>query len=276
MKIDLTDKVFVIQGQDFAQNATLILSDNAALLVDNRQNLPLAHELHNEIKSITDKPVKYVINTHYHCDHTFGNEVFRKTAEIIGHVNVQSALLNKGEEHKEFFRDYFGVPHTEEVTITPPNIAFEKSMTLDFGGQLIKIVHPGVAHTDTDSYVYLPEDQILITGDLFFNKILAFTGDPSARISGCLSALQQLEKIAIKIIIPGHGAPTTDITDMVNYRLYLEELLEAVGKELRKGCDLEHMLDSIKLPRIENWGHYDDWFAVNVKTAYQELKVLTS
>ena len=81
----------------------------------------------------------------------------------------------------------------------------------------------------------------------------------------------EMEKLDLATIIPGHGAPTNDKADVSDFREYLQELMEAVGKELSKGTAPEQMSQAVKLPRIENWGNYEDWFPINIEAACRQL-----
>lgn len=267
----LSDSVYVLTDKDMYMNSTLILGKEGCILIDTRQNIQLAKELKAAVGSITDKPIKHLINTHYHGDHTFGNQVFiNEVKEIIGHKNVRTTLLTIGEEHKDFFRDFFGATGTEEVVITPPTLTYEKELQLQFDGKTINIFHPGRAHTLTDSYISIPEEKLLITGDLFFNHILGFTGDPQCYIKGWIKALEEMEKLDIDTIIPGHG-PVGKKEDLIEFRKYLEKLLLTVKQEFKKGRTLAELKESIKLPEYKDWGHYEDWRTINIETACKEV-----
>ncbi len=264
------DNIHVFQDETLGQNATLILGDEACILVDNRQNIPLAKELQKDIRSVTDRPIKYVINTHYHGDHVFGNQVFSEAVEIIGHKNVRSTLLEIGEQHKEFFGDYFKVPDTDKVVITPPTLTFDKELSLQFGDKTVNIIHTGSAHTNTDAYIYVPELRLLITGDLLFNGFLGFSGDPNCSIRNWIKALEEMERLDVETVVPGHG-PVGNKDDLTAFRGYLEKLLAAVKQEMDNGRSLAEMKESLKLPDYKDWGHYEDWLGVNIETAYNEL-----
>ncbi len=266
----LSDSIYIFQEKTLEQNATLILGDKACILVDNRQNIPLAQELQQTIKSVTDRPIKYLINTHYHGDHTFGNQIFSEAVDIIGQENVRSTLLEIGEQHKEFFGTFFEVPDTDKVTITPPTLTFQKELSLHLDGKSIRVSHPGAAHTNSDSYVYIPEQRLLITGDLLFNGILGFSGDPNCSITGWINALEEMERLDIKTVIPGHG-PIGNKDGLITYREYFEKLLTVVKQEKEKGKSLTEMKESLELPDCKDWGHYEDWLGVNIETAYNEL-----
>lgn len=267
----ISDSVYVLTDKDMYMNSTLILGGDACILVDTRQNVPTANELQDAVKSITNKPVRYVINTHYHGDHTFGNQVFAaEAADIIGHKNVRSTLLRIAEQHKILFRDYFKVPGMEDVVITPPTLTFEKELSLQFDGKTINMFHPDRAHTNTDSFIYVPELKLLITGDLFVNHTLGFTGDPGCSLSGWIRTIGEMEKLDIETIVPGHG-PLGNKDNLVEFRQYLEKLLTVVKQEIDKGKDLAEMKESIKLPEYKDWGHYQDWLGVNIEAAYNEL-----
>ncbi len=264
------DNIHVFQGETIGQNATLILDDEACILVDNRENIPLAKELQKDIRLVTDRPIKYIINTHYHGDHVFGNQVFSEAVEIIGHKNVRSTLLETEKQHKKLFSDYFKVPGLDKVVITPPTLTFHKELSLQFGDKTANIIHPGTAHTDTDAYIYVPELRLLITGDLFLNGRLVFSGDPHCSITGCIKAVEEMERLDVVTVIPGHG-PVGNKDNLLTFRGYLEKLLAAVKQEMDNGRSLAEMKESLELPDYKDWGHYENFLGVNIETAYREI-----
>ncbi|MHC4140210.1 MAG: MBL fold metallo-hydrolase, partial [Planctomycetota bacterium] len=225
----VSDNTYVLIDKDMEMNSTLIIGKKDCILVDTRQNISLAKESQSAVKSITNKPIKYLINTHYHGDHTFGNQMFIEAQDIIGHKNARTTLLETGEQHKDLFRDFFGVSGMDEVVITPPTLTFEKELSLQFDNETINIFHTNNAHTDTDCYIYIPEQKLLITGDLFNNQIIGFTGDPQSSLSGWIKAIQEMAELDIKTVIPGHG-PFGKKEDLIVYRQYFEKL-QTVAKQ---------------------------------------------
>ena len=266
----VSENIYVLTDKDMEMNSTLIIGKKDCILVDTRQNISLAKESQSAVKSITNKPIKYLINTHYHGDHTFGNQMFIEVQDIIGHKNTRATLLETGEQHKDLFRDFFGVSGTDEVVITPPTLTFEKELSLQFDNETINIFHTNNAHSDTDCYIYIPEQKLLITGDLFNNQIIGFTGDPQSSLSGWIKAIQEMAELDIKTVIPGHG-PFGKKEDLIVYRQYFEKLQTVAKQEFEKGKTLEEMKESLKLLEYKDWGHYDDWLSVNIETAYNEL-----
>lgn len=266
----VSDNIYVLTDKDMEMNSTLIIGKKDCILVDTRQNISLAKESQSAVKSITHKPIKYLINTHYHGDHTFGNQLFVEVQDIIGHKNTRATLLETGEQHKDFFRDFFGVSGTDEVVITPPTRTFENELSIQFDNMTIKIFHTDNAHTDTDCFIYIPEQKLLITGDLFNNRTIGFTGDPQCSLRGWIKAIQEMEALDIKTVIPGHGSFGKK-EDLIVYRQYFEKLQTVAKQEFEKGKTLEEMKVSVKLPEYKGWAHYEDWLCVNIETAYNEI-----
>ena len=271
----VSDNTYVLTDKDMEMNSTLIVGKKDCILVDTRQNISLAKESQSAVKSVTLKPIKYLINTHYHGDHTFGNQLFVEVQDIIGHKKTRATLLETGEQHKDFFRDFFGVSGTDKVVITPPTLTFENELSIQFDNMTIKIshtdnAHTDNAHTDTDCYIHIPEQKLLITGDLFNNRTIAFTGDPQCNIGGWIKAIQEMAALDIETVIPGHG-PFGKKEDLIVYRQYFEKLQTVAKQEFEKGKTREEMKESLKLPEYKEWGHYDDWLSVNIETAYNEL-----
>ena len=109
-----------------------------------------------------------------------------------------------------------------------------------------------------------------ITGDLFNNQIIGFTGDPQCSLRGWRKAIQEMAVLDIKTVIPGHG-PFGKKEDLIVYRQYFKKLQTVAKQEFEKGKTLEEMKESLKLPEYKEWGHCDDWLSVNIETAYNEI-----
>ena len=220
----LTDKVYVLFGA--GGNIGLIVGKDAAYLIDDQFG-PLTPKIVSHVKTITDKPLNFVLNTHHHGDHTGGNEnLANNGATIIAHENVRE-LLEADEK-------------TNEAAY--PVITFNDKMTLYLGdNQRLLAMHVNPAHTKGDTYYYLPEANVIHMGDNFFAGRYPYIdiksgGDIDGLISNVTMAIGMLDENTI--IIPGHGS-VANISDLEDYKNVLVELRKRVKKAREAGNSLE-------------------------------------
>ena len=170
-------------GEGIDSNTTFLISNEGVIVVDTRVTPAEAKKVKEEVRKQTQLPILYTINTHYHGDHSFGNQVFKDTHTIIAHENVRKALEGElGQAHLEVFKS-FKIPGMDETVITPPNMIFKEKMHLYAGEYHLQLVHaPG--HTDGDlflklcfdAYAYVKRIYVLdlpsMRVDSFFFKVL--------------------------------------------------------------------------------------------------------
>jgi cyclase len=207
-------------ANSFGANAGVIVGRDAALVVDTLISAKEGHRLLNDVRKITDKPIKYVVNTHYHLDHAWGNCVFaREGAVIIAQENALHDMdkSKSGMSHPEEYG--MTALDLEGTTLTPPTIVFPDHMSVDLGGLTVELQYYGITHTDDSITVYVPRDKVLFAGDIVFNRYHPFMdGD----IVNWQKALGKLMKVDATTIVPGHG-PIATKTDLEDLRVYLAE-----------------------------------------------------
>jgi cyclase len=231
------------------------VGDDGIVIVDD-QYAPLAGKIQEALKSITDKPVRFIINTHYHEDHTGGNEFFQKQAPIIAHDNVRKRLEEGGQAGNG------GSVHMEakaQPKDALPIITFDHDVTVHLNGEDIRALHVPAGHTDGDSVIYFPKSNVVHMGDDFVTYGFPFIdvdsgGSIDGMISGVEGAIAQLP--ADVKIIPGHGGVST-LDDVRAYLKMLKETRAAVHDALDKKMTLEQMKEK-KL--LEPWKKYSGEF----------------
>jgi glyoxylase-like metal-dependent hydrolase (beta-lactamase superfamily II) len=266
--VKLAEGVYGFIGKEGATNSGFVVTKEGVIVIDTQGPKDLAILLKKKIQEVTDKPVIYVVNTHYHGDHTFGNQYFREAKEIISHENTEKNLIEKDRQHREQFRKFFGENALEGFELTLPTKLFKDTLTLQAGGKTIELVYLGRGHTDGDIIVYLPRERIMFGGDLFYKDRLAWLGDAYA--SEWLGTLDKLKHFDAVVYVPGHG----DIGDMdilQNFQQYLMDLQLEVKKYIAKGKTLDEMKKEIDLPKYKNWLKYKEWLPANVDKVYKEI-----
>ncbi|MBI4680401.1 MAG: MBL fold metallo-hydrolase [Nitrospirae bacterium] len=229
----------------FGANAGIIIDRDGIVVIDTLVSAKEAKRFIKDIKAITKKPIKYVVNTHYHLDHTFGNSEFAKLgAVIISDTNDSKNLKTRGEIALKNAKDYgLSEQDMKGTKIAYPALTFNDRMEIDLGDQKIEMIFIGHSHTDGSILVYLPEKKILFAGDILFTNYHPFIAD--GNIEEWVKALDYIMTMDVEKIIPGHGPISSkqDIEDMKNYLI----AFDMKAKELAaKSNDVEYIVAEIK------------------------------
>ena len=205
---ELGDGVFRRRYDSLDLNVGVVIGDDGVLIVDTRSTLREARELREELRGLTSLPVRWVVNTHWHFDHTFGNAVFGD-AEIWGHELCQIALEEHGEEMKSWAKGWLPEVHADvdEVVIAPPTKTFADRASLQIGRRIDMTYH-GFGHTDNDIVVDVPDG-----GVIFFGDLIEEGGPPTFEDSYPVAWPLTLRLAAddlSPVVVPGHGDVVDD------------------------------------------------------------------
>ncbi|MEX0617557.1 MAG: MBL fold metallo-hydrolase [Pseudohongiellaceae bacterium] len=248
------DNIYMLQGS--GGNIGVVAGEEGTLIVDD-QYAPLTEKIVAAIREFTDKPVNFVVNTHFHFDHTGGNTNFgRAGAWIVAQDNSRKrmeatqVLTGSGRVQEAY----------EEVGL--PKITFYDTMRFYLNGQSIDLVNTGDGHTDGDVQVYFREANVMHTGDMFVRYGLPFIDtDNGGSLDGMIDGVQNLVNLVNEntIVIPGHGQLASR-QDMIDYRNMLVVIRSNIVRARVQGMNAQEMLDSEPAtgfaPRNENT---DDW-----------------
>jgi cyclase len=251
-------------------NSAVIVNDKDVVVVDDHVSPAAAWVLLDELKEITDKPVRTVINTHFHFDHAHGNQIFDNNVDIIGHEFTRRMLLS-GSTNMPLYKNYLaGLPRqaeelkqraaaesdaTRKVALqgqvqaaesniasqaelkpTPPNLTLRTDMTLYRGDREIQIRFLGRGHTAGDVVVYLPKERIVCTGD-FLTAALSNMSD--AYVNEWVTSLDELKKLEFTTVLPGHGDAFTDKAKIGYFQAYLRDVWSEVSRLKQQGVSAE-------------------------------------
>lgn len=234
--IKLTEQLFMLQGK--GGNLGLSVGASGAFLVDD-DYAGLSDKIRAAIAEQTDAPLRFVINTHWHSDHTGGNAALgRAGATIVAHENVRKRLSS------EQFIKAFGmqVPPTEPAGL--PVITFAQGLGFHLNGEEIDIHHVPPAHTDGDAIVFFKTANVIHTGDVYFNGMYPFIDASSGgRIDGMIAGADKILALADDQtrIIPGHGA-LSDKSELEAYRAMLADVRARVGKLIEAGKSRDQVI----------------------------------
>jgi glyoxylase-like metal-dependent hydrolase (beta-lactamase superfamily II) len=228
----IADGVYYASGGNGSNNV-VVVNDADVLLVDDGTTPAAARVFIDDVKALTPKPIRYVVNTHFHYDHTDGNSAFSPDVDIIGHEFVRNAILNFDILHREpFVTSQARMPAEERDTIkpTPPNVTYSSKMILNKGPREIQLLFLGRGHTAGDTVVFLPKERIVATGDLMESR-LAYMGD--AYFDEWVATLDALKKLDFATVLPGHGTPFGGTTLISAFQAYLTDFVKQ-GTTLKK------------------------------------------
>jgi cyclase len=255
--------VYMLQGA--GGNIGASVGEDGIVVVDD-QYAPLADKIQAALKGITDKSVRFIINTHYHGDHTGGNAYFQKQAPIIAHDNVRKRLETGGPAGNGGSVHFDAKPAPKEAL---PIITFDHDVTVHLNGEDIRALYFPAGHTDGDSVIFFPKSNVVHMGDDFVTYGFPFIDvDSGGSINGMIDGVEKvLGQVPADVkIIPGHG-PVSGIAEVKAYLDMLHGTRDAVAKEIKAGKTLDQMKQA-KL--LEPWKKYDGDF-INQDTFLETL-----
>ena len=229
--------IHMLEGQ--GGNIAVSTGPDGVLIVDN-QFAPLAEKITAAIEKLDQGPIRFVLNTHWHGDHTGGNAHFGKKASIIAQSNVRKRLAGKSDTAKEAL----------------PVVTFDDTASVHFNGEEIRLIHLGPGHTDGDSIIHFTKSGVVHMGDLFFNGRFPFVdlgsgGDVAGLLKNVEAALQMIPADAK--IIPGHGALGTR-ADLEKYRDMLLDTTGLMKKAIADGKTLADVKAAGLPEKYKDWG----------------------
>jgi len=245
----LADTVYMMTGS--GGNLGVSVGEDAVFVIDD-QFAPLTPKIQAAIAKLSSKPVRFVLNTHWHFDHAGGNENLGKAgAVIVAHENVRKRLSAEG------FIAFFGVKTKPEPEIALPVVTFTRDVTFRLNGDELVVTHAPRAHTDGDSIVEFRKSNVVHMGDTFFNKLYPFIDTSSGgSVAGVLAAADRVLKTAgdDTKIIPGHG-PLGSKADLKAYRDMLAAISGNIQGQIKARKTLEQVVASKPTAKYDEvWG----------------------
>jgi quinoprotein relay system zinc metallohydrolase 2 len=252
-------------------NIGFIVGDDAVAVVDTGGSVEEGRALLEAVRAETDRPVRYVVNTHKHPDHIFGNRAFQAEGVVfVGAARLPAALAQSGDHYLAANHALLGDDMIGEVEIVPPALLVEEELALDLGGRKLMLRAWPAAHTDNDLTVFDVATKTLFAGDLvFLDHIPALDGS----ILGWLAAIDALAEIDAERVVPGHGPASAPWPEALEpQRRYLTAVADGVRALISAGESIAAAPARVAPDERGRWQLFEEFHARNVTTAFAELE----
>ncbi len=279
---EIAPGIFVHQGKMVAErtpanmgdqaNIGFIVGEKCVATLDAGGSMKVGLLLREAIKKTTDKPICYVINSHVHPDHMFGNAAFKAdNVTFIGHERLAKAAAERNSNYTNSLkRDLGDAANGSELTPPTQTVKVGETLELDLGGRKLKLQAWPVGHTDNDISVLDEQTQTLWLGDLLFvEHVPAMDGS----IPGWLKVIAELKKISANRVIPGHGPAAAPWPSAIEAEeRYLTKVADGVRKALRNKQTIQEAIENVGWDEKDKWQQFENFHRRTVTATYAELE----
>jgi cyclase len=265
----IKDGIYVYAGKPNESNCTIILTQDGVVLIDSGNNPTDSLAVLKAVKQLTPQPIRFLINTEPHTDHTTGHFVFSPPAIIIAAAGAGQSMRDayNPERMQKMMADpgELGAASKGYRLITP-HIEYQQKMSLNVGERNFQLFYLKNVHSEADTAIWLPKEHVLFTAASVGVKRFG-NHRPSVSIPDTLSAIKMMRALNPEAVIPGHGVPgSAKILD--DMERYYTLLMEGVGAMVKAGKSLDEIKKELKIPGTEDW-EGKDRFPNNIEAAYR-------
>ena len=254
-------------------NVGFIIGERCVAVIDSGGSYIEGTYLRQAIKEKTDLPICYVINTHVHPDHIFGNAAFKNDKpEFIGNEKLPAAIIARQEFFAKTFKETLGLAY-KGVEFIPPTrtVSVDTPITLDLGNRKLILTAYPTSHTDNDLTVFDQKTKTLWTGDLLFMKRIPVL---DGSINGWLSTMQKLKNLDLNYVVPGHGAASHDLWQQgfENQIRYFSTIRDQIRGIVENLGTIEQATKEVGITEQNSWELFDHYHRRNVTASFVELE----
>lgn len=268
----IKDGIYVYVGKNFNSNAGIVLTQEGVVLIDSGHNPTDSRDILQAVKKLTPLPVRYLIDTEPHGDHTTGHFVFSPPAMIVAHEGAtesMKAAYNPKRNEKLMAESAEMRAAFDGFRFVLPHIEYRQKMTLNVGERTFELMYLKGVHSESDTAVWLPKERVLFSASGIvvdqFNILRPFVTIPDI-----LAAAKMMKGLNPEHVVPGHGMPGT-VKIFEDTEKFYALLLERVGAMMKDGKSLDQIKKDVRMPEYDHWATKER-FPTNVEAAYKALQ----
>ena len=268
----IKDGIYVYAQKPADSNAGIILTQEGVVLIDSGHNPPDSQAILKAVRQLTPQPIRFLINTEPHGDHTTGHFLFSPPAIIIAHEGATDSMKKayNPQRNEKLMADYPDMRESfKGFKMITPQIEYRDKMTLNVGERTFELYYLKNVHSEADTAIWLPKERVIFSAAVAGVKRFSNLR-PSVQIEDMISAMKMMKSLNPEIVVPGHGPPgTTKIFD--DSIQYYTLLLERVGKMAKEGKSLDSIKKELRMPETDDWASKDR-IDTNIESAYRSVK----
>jgi len=268
----IKEGIYVYAAKDGNSTCSVVLTEEGSVIIDTCQRPPDTRRFMAAVKKLTDKPVRFVIDTEVHNDHTFGHWVFSPPALVINAEGAGAAMQKQFDPKRAETLAAESPEMAEAVKgykMVVPQIEYRNRMTINLGERTFELIYLKNVHSEADTAVWLPKERVLFAASAANVKSI-INLRPFVRIPDVLASYKLMKSLNPEIVVPGHGAvSTTKIFD--DYEAFYTLLMKRVGEMAAQGKSLDEIKKELKMPEYADWAGQNN-LPQNITVAYESLK----
>lgn len=264
----IKEGIYVQSAREVNSTVGIVLTSDGVVLIDTGQTVVDSRQVLDAVRKLTPMPVRFVINTEVHPDHTTGNFVFAPPAVVVNHAGASDAM-RKADNPNRFAN---AAPEIKAAAagyrLVTPQVEYQEKMTLRVGERTFELLRLRNAHSEADTAVWMPQERVLFSASVALPNSLNNVR-PFVTIPDMLAATRMLRALNPEVVVPGHGSPgTTKIFD--DSERYYTLLVERVGAMVKDGKSREQIGKELRMPEYADWA-YQDRMPSNIDAAYRAV-----
>jgi glyoxylase-like metal-dependent hydrolase (beta-lactamase superfamily II) len=267
----LADGVYAFVGENFNSNAGIVLTQDGVVLIDSGHNPVEARKLMEVVKKLTPMPVRLLIDTEPHPDHTTGHFVFSPPASIVAAAGAGDSMRARERESPQRIQQMAASsPAMKEALegyrFVAPHVEYQQRASVAVGERTIELYYLRGVHSEADTAVWLPKERVIFSASGIVNNQINILR-PFVTIPDILAAAKLMKSLNPEHVVPGHGQPGT-VKIFEDTEKYYALLIERVGKAVKEGKTLDDIKKEVKMPEYASWASQDR-FPTNIDAAYK-------
>jgi cyclase len=266
------DGIYTYAPDQTTTTCSMVVTEEGVVMIDSCNNPLDSQKMSAAVKKVTDKPIRFLIDTEVHNDHTWNHYVFSPPAVVVNHQGAADGM-KKGLDPKRIETLSKQSPEMAAVVknykFIPPHIEYKDKMTLNLGERAFELVYLKNVHSEADTVIWLPKERVLFAGSAA-NVRTMINLRPHVRFQDVLAGYKVMRSLNPEVVVPGHGpVSTTKIFD--EYEAFYTLLMKRVGEMAAQGKSLEEIKKELKMPEYAGWAGQDR-LGANIDVAYSSLK----